>query len=457
MACASYTYDAEAIDSDSGHTVSYSDPNSTLPPLNLSLNTATGLISGQPQNTGDYTITVQAQDQYQAHTIAPYQAASQQTYTLTVTDEVFALNPISDNTAYVNPSDATIYGSLYHGPIIYDSGALSVTTSNHVTYDFYSISPALLPSFFLNIDNATGEMQGSPTDNNNDPNNYTITVQATNDCGAMATDNFVLTILPNQWCGDSIVQTTQGEECDDGNTDNTDSCDTSGANPKTNGFCSWTFCGDQTVQTPNHYGVNEQCDDGADGDDTNQCYDDCTLTYCGDGVVQIPNGNNESEQCDDGADGDDTNQCYDDCTLTYCGDGIVQNPNGNNENEECEFNGSGTGPNDQYECSGCSWAGSGWCGDGIIQTVYEQCELGDLHCGLNCLCETGYVYCFGVCQACACYTCLPATCGIDDVWQLPASCAEIYSFDPSAPSGYYTIDTDGSLGPIPPTDVWCSF
>ena len=301
IACVDYIYDTEAVDPDSGHTVSYSDPNSTLPSLNLSLNSTTGLISGQPQNTGTYSVTIQAQDQYQSYTIAPYQATSQQNYTLTVTDEVFALNPISDNTVYVNPSGATIYGALYHGPIFYDSGVLSVTTSNHVTYGFFSISPVLLSSFFLNMDNATGEMQGTATDNASDPNDYTITVQAINDCGAMATDNFVLTVLPNQWCGDSITQTTEGEECDDGNVDNTDDCDTSGANPKTNGFCSWTFCGDGAAQSPNHYGVNEQCDDGADNDDTNQCHDDCTLTYCGDNIIQIPNGNNENEECD-GAD-----------------------------------------------------------------------------------------------------------------------------------------------------------
>ncbi|MFH1408898.1 MAG: fibronectin type III domain-containing protein, partial [Nanoarchaeota archaeon] len=64
----------------------------------------------------------------------------------------------------------------------------------------------------------------------------------------------------------------------------------------------------------------EECDDGANGDDTDQCYDDCTLTFCGDIIIQDPNGNGDNEQCDDGANSDDTDQCYDSCLFTYCGD-----------------------------------------------------------------------------------------------------------------------------------------
>jgi hypothetical protein len=79
----------------------------------------------------------------------------------------------------------------------------------------------------------------------------------------------------------------------------------------------------------------EDCDDGANGDDTDLCTDSCDWTVCGDGVIQSPNGlgtggplDDGDEDCDDGANGDDTDQCFDDCTFTFCGDLTVQSPNG---------------------------------------------------------------------------------------------------------------------------------
>jgi len=67
------------------------------------------------------------------------------------------------------------------------------------------------------------------------------------------------------------------------------------------------YCGDGNLDP------GEDCDDGADGDDTNQCYDNCTLTYCGDSIIQNPNGYDGNEQCDDGPDGSET--CTPNCTL----------------------------------------------------------------------------------------------------------------------------------------------
>jgi cysteine-rich repeat protein len=61
-------------------------------------------------------------------------------------------------------------------------------------------------------------------------------------------------------CGDGIVDT--GEQCDDGNTNNSDDC---------RNDCTVPVCGDGIVDT------GEQCDDGniVSGDD---CEDDCTVT-----------------------------------------------------------------------------------------------------------------------------------------------------------------------------------
>ena len=141
-------------------------------------------------------------------------------------------------------------------------------------------------------------------------------------------------------CGDgkTVSPNFEGifETCDDGagNTDipcvpsygsNCAYCDTSCAShviPMTE------WCGDWTIQDP-----PEQCDDGKDGDDTNQCNDTCFFTYCGDGTLQTPNGvgwggllNDGNEQCDDGAANDDATSdanCRSTCRNAYCGDKVV--------------------------------------------------------------------------------------------------------------------------------------
>lgn len=69
-------------------------------------------------------------------------------------------------------------------------------------------------------------------------------------------------------------------------------------------------------------------------DDENYVHYGCMVNpggpECGDTIVQ------EGEECDDGANGHDNDECYDDCTLTHCGDGIVQQPNGEGFYEECD-------------------------------------------------------------------------------------------------------------------------
>lgn len=87
-------------------------------------------------------------------------------------------------------------------------------------------------------------------------------------------------ILPAE-CGNKFIE--DGEECDDGNNDNTDSCA---------GSCKNAICSDGYVQA----GV-EECDDG-DLIDDNGCTSSCTYPACGDNILQA------GEACDDGNTGE---------------------------------------------------------------------------------------------------------------------------------------------------------
>ncbi|MBP9758962.1 DUF4215 domain-containing protein [Candidatus Dojkabacteria bacterium] len=90
------------------------------------------------------------------------------------------------------------------------------------------------------------------------------------------------------YCGDGIVQTAAGEQCDDGNTNNSDSCDNSCKLP------AQARCGDG------------KCDSGEGCEGTKSCITNQSLsagqvcrldcTYCGDRMVQA------GEQCDEGSD-----------------------------------------------------------------------------------------------------------------------------------------------------------
>ena len=126
-------------------------------------------------------------------------------------------------------------------------------------------------------------------------------------------------------CGDGLVQGT--EQCDDGNTNDNDSCSNS---------CTLAGCGDGIVQ------AGEECDDGNTADD-DACANDCSNnnTNCGNGTPD------ECEDCDTG--GQDTADCDGgDCTLPECGDGYVNQAAG----ETCE-------PGELGECPDCGGGGAG--------------------------------------------------------------------------------------------------
>ena len=143
-------------------------------------------------------------------------------------------------------------------------------------------------------------------------------------------------------CPDGVVD--EGEECDDGNTNNNDACTNT---------CRDAECGDNLLWTAQCTGVQcEECDGNTQMCVANNyngfqtCTSTCTFgactatEWCGDGIV---NGN---EQCDLGSNngvvcnapyGGSCNYCTAQCNSGsvqggYCGDGMV------NGNEVCDGN-----------------------------------------------------------------------------------------------------------------------
>ena len=100
--------------------------------------------------------------------------------------------------------------------------------------------------------------------------------------------------LPDPVCGDCNVDS--GEDCDDGNSDDCDACDTN---------CKNVACGNGIVQ------CGEECDDG-DSNDNNDCTNACNDPVCGDRITW--NQGSGTEQCDDG-DNRTTDFCLGDCKF----------------------------------------------------------------------------------------------------------------------------------------------
>ena len=152
-------------------------------------------------------------------------------------------------------------------------------------------------------------------------------------------------------CGNGVVE--KGEECDNGADNGTMFCDYGEESCE---LCSLScesiqgnasYCGDGLIDTLN----GETCDDGAI---LNGTYAHCNATcsgpasYCGDGHVD----EEEGETCDDGADNDTYGHCnaWCDGPAPYCGDGTKQS------NEACDKadpeygEGEGIGSNCSDDC-----------------------------------------------------------------------------------------------------------
>jgi cysteine-rich repeat protein len=144
-------------------------------------------------------------------------------------------------------------------------------------------------------------------------------------------------------CGDGMVD--PGEECDDGNFDNSDQC---------TDLCLKAVCGDGIVQQdevcdeggyngppPARCGTNcnfdqgwmdgvvdpwEECDDAND-DDNDSCVQSNFWNTCGDGHTYLTRTDgtdnpNELEDCDD-SNLDSADPCTDSCKWNVCGDGFL--------------------------------------------------------------------------------------------------------------------------------------
>jgi hypothetical protein len=381
-ACIAYEQTLAAIDPD-GHTIdAYAADN-----LPNNLNITNNLISGTPQAPGQYQINIIAQDQFYNQTIAPYSAEGTRTLTLEVGDEQFTVNQINDAMIYVYPENATL--PLYYGPTQFNHTATVSGTANTVVYSLAN-NPA-----WLTINPHTGVIQGTPTDNTNDPGSYTITVKATNPCGATAQTIFTLTVGANEWCGDGFI--TNNEQCEaKGN-------GTSADDQYECNVCQWFggWCGDATCDG----GYDEGCDICV-ADCGVCCVDECFAgtTRCLSSSVEQNCADHNSDGCTEwGGNKTCSDVCY--ATVNKCVVRTTYSPacyegkgieycNTSQANAFCVYKSENGLYNNSYTIGG--WPGDGPCG---------SCDVfwnGSVWKSIDC-----NNYGFGHCIDITCYSIIP--------------------------------------------------
>jgi cysteine-rich repeat protein len=166
-------------------------------------------------------------------------------------------------------------------------------------------------------------------------------------------------------CGDGVLDSSFGEECDDGNAVQFDDCISDDPEPS---LCRFARCGDAIRNT-----AREECDNGAlNGAPGNACSSSCQVVRCGNGTLD------PDEQCDDNnqIDGDG---CSAACWVELCGDNVV-----NNVDEECDT--AGESPTCDDDCT------VPVCGDLNVNRTFtppdgavpEQCDDGNATSGDGC-------------------------------------------------------------------------
>lgn len=129
-------------------------------------------------------------------------------------------------------------------------------------------------------------------------------------------------------CGNNVLDTAVGEQCDDGNQMSGDGCDENCLGPEEGFTCPENMagacepiCGDTLVVG------DEECDDG-NLSNNDSCLNDCTAAACGDTFLCTdvatcstgPEGG--TEECDDGNTADN-DACLGSCAIAICGDNVV--------------------------------------------------------------------------------------------------------------------------------------
>jgi cysteine-rich repeat protein len=272
--------------------------------------------------------------------------------------------------AYAGNTIETVFFACNPADVAGSSLAVLTAGVDELDLDGDGLGDALVTD--LNATSASGQRALA------DDGNLYVEVDLDEGAGPLA----AMVRLPLTCCGNGMPDT--GEQCDDGNDDDTDACP---------GTCMTASCGDGFAWA----GV-EECDDGdlsnfdaclvgclaascgdgflwagveacddGNGDDTDGCPGSCMPAQCGDGYAWAGN-----EECDDG-NGDDTDACLSTCVTATCGDGIVWFGV-----EECD---DGDG-DDSDDCPGsCAIA---HCGDGYVLAGVEECDDGNGDDGDGC-------------------------------------------------------------------------